>query len=191
MLTLACATANPSPTPGTAANADMVIAIPTDQVAVAVRPQAVQPMLAKLLGYMPLHTTGVDGFRIRHPTFDGRGVLIAILDSGIDVGVPGLQTTTTGDRKVLDLRDFSDEARIPLQPVVARQGMATIGGRSVQGLDRIARLARPPYYAGVIEERSFGSGISADLKWERARGRCVPGAGGPGHPRVVRRYGHR
>ena len=123
---------------------------------------------------MPLHTTGVDGFRIRNPTFDGRGVLIAILDSGIDVGVPGLQSTTTGDRKVLDLRDFSGEARIPLQVVAAQQGMATIGGRSVRGLDRVARLARPPYYAGVIDERSFGSGNSADLNGNGRVGDVFP-----------------
>lgn len=169
---LACATTGPSLEPETA-RADRNPA-PADRLVVAPRQQVVQPMLAKLLGYMPLHTTGVDVFRMRHPTFDGRGVLIAILDSGIDVGVPGLQTTTTGERKVLDLRDFSDEARITLRAVAAQQGVVTIGGRSVRGMDRVARLARPPYYAGVLDERSFGSGTSADLNGNGRVGDTFP-----------------
>jgi len=38
---------------------------------------------------MPLAPTGVTTFAAQHPTFDGRGVLIAILDSGIDPTIPG------------------------------------------------------------------------------------------------------
>ncbi len=170
---LSCATAGPSLEPATTARADRNLA-PADRLAVAPRQQSVQPMLAKLLGYMPLHTTGVDVFRMRNPTFDGRGVLIAILDSGIDVGVPGLQTGPTGGQKVLDLRDFSDEARITLQAVVVQQGAVTIGGRSMRGMDRVARLARPPYYAGVLDERSFGSGTSADLNGNGRVGDTFP-----------------
>ena len=35
---------------------------------------------------MPLSATGVLRFRSAHPDWDGRGVLIAILDTGIDAG---------------------------------------------------------------------------------------------------------
>lgn len=56
---------------------------------------------------MALGATGVRAFRTANPGWDGRGVLIAILDSGIDPTVPGLSVTSTGERKVLDLRDFS------------------------------------------------------------------------------------
>ena len=45
---------------------------------------------ALLAGLMPLASTGVDAFRTAHPTYDGRGVLVGILDSGIDPGVAGL-----------------------------------------------------------------------------------------------------
>ena len=58
---------------------------------------------------MPLAATGVTDFLALHPEWDGRGVLIGILDSGIDAGVPGLQRTPNGSPKLLDLRDFSDE----------------------------------------------------------------------------------
>jgi hypothetical protein len=64
---------------------------------------------------MPLSATGVIEFRKAYPTYDGRGVLIGILDSGIDPGIPGLSTTSTGERKILDLRDFSGEGEVKLE----------------------------------------------------------------------------
>ena len=60
---------------------------------------------AYMLGLMPLKSTGVDVFRAAHPTYDGRGVLIAILDSGIDPGIDGLIATSTGAPKIIELRD--------------------------------------------------------------------------------------
>src|SRR5262249_42492115 len=86
------------------AAADAVPAVPVQQA----RPTApaVPPPLALLAGLMPLRSTGVEQFRAAHPTYDGRGVLIAILDSGIDPGVAGLIITSTGGPKLLDLRDF-------------------------------------------------------------------------------------
>ncbi|MGH7594244.1 MAG: hypothetical protein ACRELE_10400, partial [Gemmatimonadales bacterium] len=68
-------------------------------------------------GLMPLRASHVERFAAGHPTWDGRGVLIAILDSGIDPGVPGLAIASDSTPKILDLRDFSDEGRIALRPV--------------------------------------------------------------------------
>lgn len=74
------------------------------------------PQVAHQLGLMATASTGVSGWRLQRPTFDGRGVLIAILDSGIDPGIPGLQATTTGEPKILDVRDVSGECNVPLTP---------------------------------------------------------------------------
>ncbi|GAA4436180.1 S8 family serine peptidase [Phytohabitans houttuyneae] len=52
--------------------------------------------------FMPTHETGAVRFKDQHPTWDGRGVTIGILDSGVDLDNPALQTTTTGERKVVD-----------------------------------------------------------------------------------------
>src|SRR5262249_608277 len=54
------------------------------------RPRVAPPAAAFARGWMPVASTGVDAFRKAHPTADGRGVLIAILDTGIDPSAPGL-----------------------------------------------------------------------------------------------------
>ncbi|WP_030685041.1 S8 family serine peptidase [Streptomyces globisporus] len=52
--------------------------------------------------YNPSYETGAVDFVKEHPKADGRGVTIGILDSGVDLGHPALQTTTTGERKIVD-----------------------------------------------------------------------------------------
>jgi subtilisin family serine protease len=105
-----------------------------------------------LAGLMPLSNTGADLFRDVNPMFDGRGVLIGILDSGVDAGLPGLRVTTTGEAKVLDARDFSGEGRIALEPVRPTGDAVTIGGTTLTGFSRIAQLGDGPYYGGVLKE---------------------------------------
>ncbi|MFF8279326.1 S8 family serine peptidase [Streptomyces lateritius] len=52
--------------------------------------------------YNPSHETGAVEFVQDHPKADGRGVTIGVLDSGVDLGHPALQKTTTGERKIVD-----------------------------------------------------------------------------------------
>ncbi|MEV6653539.1 S8 family serine peptidase [Streptomyces sp. NPDC051219] len=52
--------------------------------------------------YNPSFETGAVEFVEDHPKADGRGVTIGILDSGVDIGHPALQKTTTGERKIVD-----------------------------------------------------------------------------------------
>jgi subtilisin family serine protease len=52
--------------------------------------------------YMPTAETGAVAFKQEHPTWDGRGVTIGILDTGVDLDNPALQTTSTGERKIVD-----------------------------------------------------------------------------------------
>ncbi|MDJ0463598.1 S8 family serine peptidase [Streptomyces sp. H27-C3] len=52
--------------------------------------------------YNPSFETGAVDFVKKNPKADGRGITIGILDSGIDLGHPALQKTTTGERKIVD-----------------------------------------------------------------------------------------
>ncbi|MFC9507128.1 S8 family serine peptidase [Streptomyces sp. NPDC057002] len=52
--------------------------------------------------YNPSFETGAVDFVEDNPKSDGRGITIGILDSGVDLGHPALQKTTTGERKIVD-----------------------------------------------------------------------------------------
>jgi hypothetical protein len=58
--------------------------------------------------YMPTRDTGAPQFVAANPTWDGRGITIGILDTGIDLSHPALRTTTTGERKIVDWVTFTD-----------------------------------------------------------------------------------
>ena len=52
--------------------------------------------------YMPIGDIGAAQFTAAHPTWDGRGVTIGVVDTGISLDHPSLLTTSTGARKVVD-----------------------------------------------------------------------------------------
>ncbi len=169
LLAAACATPPSAPTPRPnidpaalpsaeqAARQDSIRnATPTVSAARAAEPVA-SPADAYRNGWMPIAETGVDVLLKAHPDFDGRGVLIAILDTGIDAGVAGLLTTSTGERKLLDLRDFTGEGAVPLAPVTPEGDVVRVAGRRLTGFGRVAALAAGgPVYGGLLAELPLG-----------------------------------
>ncbi|HSE26981.1 MAG TPA: S8 family serine peptidase [Gemmatimonadales bacterium] len=122
------------------------------------------PDAAYAAGWMPLAPTGVPRFLQALPEADGRGVLIAILDSGLDPSIPGLDRTSTGARKVLDVRDFSGEGRVALAPVRPSGDTLRLGGSALAGLARVRAFSTGgPWYAGRLAERPLGKLPASDL----------------------------
>ena len=122
------------------------------------------PEVAYAHDWMSLASTGADGFVGEHPTYDGRGVLIAILDTGVDPGVPGLATCSTGEPKIVDIRDFSGEGSVSLGRVAPQGDTLTVAGRKLGGFGRVLALnTEGPYYAGALAEAALGALPASDV----------------------------
>lgn len=164
------ATVSTAPTP-------VVPATPRPPVIVA-RPDAtylLPPALAFQRNLMPLASTGVPAWLQAHPEWDGRGVLIAILDSGIDPNVDGLKTTSTGQPKLVDLRDFSGEGVIALSRVTPEGDAVTVAGRTLKGFGRLLGInPAGPWYAGALREIPLGEVPASDVNWNNTVGDTLP-----------------
>ncbi len=118
--------------------------------------------------YLPNDDIGAGDFKVAHPTYDGRGVVIAVLDTGVDAFAPGLTRTSQGEVKIIDVRDFSTQGNwevavaelVPessaLPPVFRHpDGLHLRGAGTLAVPPSADDLVRQPVYIGVISEQSF------------------------------------
>ena len=87
-------------------------------------PAAGKPDAAALEGaFLPKAETHVTDLLAARPEADGRGVIVAILDTGVDPGHPRLAKTSTGERKLVDFLDATDDGVVDTSiPVDAEDG---------------------------------------------------------------------
>ncbi|MBW8773430.1 MAG: S8 family serine peptidase, partial [Gemmatimonadetes bacterium] len=84
-------------------------------------------------------------------------------------------TTTTGEPKILDARDFSGEGAIRLTPVTPQGDAVTVGGKSLTGFGRLLGVnATGPWYAGVLREIPLGEAPASDVNWNNTVGDTLP-----------------
>lgn len=58
--------------------------------------------------YMPIRDIGAAQFLAANPAWDGRGVTVGIIDTGVTLDHPSLLTTSTGERKIVDWVTYTD-----------------------------------------------------------------------------------
>lgn len=56
-------------------------------------------------GLIPKNSTQAKNFLKKYPKYDGTGIKVAILDTGVSLGVKGLEVTTNGNSKIIDVVD--------------------------------------------------------------------------------------
>ncbi len=112
--------------------------------------------------FLSLKTTGVEDFIKANPTYDGRGTIVIVLDTGVDPGVDGLLKTTTGETKVIDVLDCTGEGDVKLSEAeltnengekVARDSQ---GKLVIKGLDKLEyKPDDDKYLIGNFNEERF------------------------------------
>ena len=117
--------------------------------------------------FLSVQRTGVEEFHRLYPEYDGRGTIIFILDTGVDMGIEGLVKTSTGEIKVIDAQDFTGEGDIKLyQADVENEDDYSLFVNdeqkfSVKWTDKLTyQSVDEEYYIGVFEEnRLKNSGL--------------------------------
>ncbi|MDP4219968.1 MAG: S8 family serine peptidase [Bacteroidota bacterium] len=96
-----------------------------------------------------------------HPTYDGRGTIIAILDDGVDPGIAGLLQTSEGKKKIIDVQDFAGTGDLYWQPAERSGDKVIVNGKSVlTGLDKVAIQSYDgKYFFASLAESKFQNGL--------------------------------
>lgn len=109
-----------------------------------------------------LEPLGVSAFR----TFtgaDGRGVKIAVVDSGIDPAHPSLLRNPDGSAKIIDWKDFTREGRVDLTEVVLWGSSYTATSGEVFRLPALGEAAPVAVRFGYWNEATVPGVINRDL----------------------------
>jgi Subtilase family len=162
-------------------NVDTIVPLP-DPVPDGTQPPSPQPPpgadTPRVNPYMPTRDTGAAQFVNAHPTWDGRDTTIGILDTGVDLDNPVVNTTSTGQRKIVDWVTYTDP--FTDGDPTWRQAAGTVNvvggaftafataytGVPVDGTYKFARMREDLLGAGS----EYGIGCGADLNRNGACG---------------------
>eukprot|EP00961_Rhodomonas_salina_P010393 139301-Rhodomonas_salina.3 len=120
-------------------------------------------------GILPKEETGAAAFIAENAEWDGRGIKIAIFDTGVDPGAAGLQVTSDGKRKVIDVVDCTGDGDVDMSEVKELKDATSITGLT----GRVLKLGA--WAEGLKEVRLgikrgfelFPTGLTSRVKAER------------------------
>ena len=114
--------------------------------------------------YMPIRDTGAAKFTADHPTWDGRGTTIGIIDSGVTLDHPSLLTTSTGERKITDWVTYTDPNN-DNDPTWVRMDYRVSGSTFITNGVTYTTPANGSYRFGIFNERdpNLGGEVGNDV----------------------------
>ncbi|MDA1114130.1 MAG: S8 family serine peptidase [Planctomycetota bacterium] len=118
-------------------------------------------------GQLPKQDLGVAAFLAAHPEYDGRGIRVAVLDTGIDPGHPFLQKTPDGRRKLVDWYDATTDGRMNTSMVVDLDGNGKTIGLSGRELDLGHHKSGGEVHLGRIGAEFLPAGLSGRMNAQR------------------------
>lgn len=128
-----------------------------------------------LAAQMPKEEIGAAAFLRKHPQYDGRGVIVAVFDTGVDPGAAGLQVCPDGKPKMLDVIDCTGSGDIDTS-ATASPTDGTLKGLTGRMLTLPAAWPTPKaetkYHLGI--KRAFElypGGLASRVKAERRKTR--------------------
>lgn len=109
--------------------------------------------------FLPIQDIGAGQFLQEHPDYDGRGVVVAVFDTGVDMTIPGLLHLPDGSPKVIDVRDFTGQGKVELaRAEFTEDGRLKVAdGVMLEGLGAVAiqPVSEHRVWTGVFDEARF------------------------------------
>ncbi len=119
--------------------------------------------------FLDIKAMGAYDFIKANPEYDGRGVVIFVLDNSVDPSIPGLINTSTGKPKVIDMQDFSNQLVFNLKEAEFEKynniEYFKAGDIRISGLNNLKYQAidKKYYYAIIDENKHFKNSVVKDL----------------------------
>ncbi len=111
--------------------------------------------------FLSLDACGIETYLKQHPTYDGRGTIIAILDDGVDPGIAGLLETSDSKKKIIDVQDFAGSGDLYWESAERDGDKLIFKGKTVlTGLDKQTIHAYDGnYFFANLSEHRFQNGL--------------------------------
>ncbi|MFT4546264.1 MAG: tripeptidyl-peptidase-2 [Verrucomicrobiales bacterium] len=137
------------------------------------------PVKTEQEALIPKRETGILEFLKKHPKFDGREAVIAVFDTGVDPAAAGLQKTSTGKRKIVDVIDATGSGDVDTSHLAERGDDGTLQGLTGRTLTLPKKVTNPSkkFHLGIKRASDlFHGGVTRRVsnlrssKWQRELG---------------------
>ena len=126
-------------------------------------------IIASDWNFLDVNRIGAKKFIEKNPQNNGKDVVIIILDTGVDMGVPGLKSLPDGGVKVIDAQDFSGEGDVYYDKAEFgeennQKFLSAPGNIRLFNYDKLPlQPVDSIFYIGVLHEEKFKNTVIPDI----------------------------